>query len=125
MILVPPQLSQCHSSDPPPPPPPFRIHEHSCRNCTSHLIVTVFLSNSHRFTRHTHSMVVESPVSLTFSNTELPIPHIPPLTVNNAGSSTTPPPPLSRQPVARHLPPPLDSLHSLFRHHRRAASVGR
>ncbi|KAG0129791.1 kinase-like domain-containing protein [Tuber indicum] len=53
-------------------------------------------------------MVVESPVSLTFSDMEL----------------LTPPPP-PRQPVVRHLSAPLESLHSPLRHHRRAASVGR
>lgn len=69
-------------------------------------------------------MVVESPVSLTFSTRELPISHTPLLVVNNAGSSTTPPPP-PRQPVVRHLSAPLESLHSPLRHHRRTASVGR
>lgn len=69
-------------------------------------------------------MVVESPVSLTFSTRELPIAHTPLLVVNSAGSSTTPPPP-PRQPVVRHLSAPLESLHSPLRHHRRTASVGR
>ncbi|RPB05760.1 Pkinase-domain-containing protein [Choiromyces venosus 120613-1] len=70
-------------------------------------------------------MVVESPVSFTFSNRDLPISHTPLLVVNSAGSSTTPPPPHPRQPVVRHLSTPLETLHSPLRHHRRTASVGR